>query len=310
MSPQDCAELRALAASVPAAGHVPHVHALPVSLLALAAPQGVLPLLRLRDSVLAAAERSAGSLLHNCAAEDEPLFVEFCSLLTWLPGSELSWHDDVSGGPHLQHRHLSGVVYLSSGGSAFSGGEFASEGRPLHTPAEGELVLFAASLKHAVLPVTSGRRVTFTFWLTRNGGAAEDTALLAGTALRAAAGGETLPRLPQSLFCGGEPGVDARVLALTERRLRLDGDGDEVWLMADGNEEARLRVLDASHGLALAVHAEQAFGACLADCVPFGSGPLAAEDVRGAHDAAVARARQDMGQLMPRWLRAGGLWAE
>jgi hypothetical protein len=292
---------------VPAAGHIPCVQALPLSLLALAAPQGVLPLLRLRDKALAAAERVATSLLPS-HGEDDPLFIEFATLLSWLPGSELGWHDDVSGGAHLQHRHLSGVVYLSSGGAHFTGGEFAAEGRPLHTPAEGELVLFPSSLRHAVLPVTSGRRVTISLWFTRTGSAAEDSALLAGLALRQAAGHEPLPRLPDAMFCGGEA-TDARLAALSERRLTLLVDADAVWLHAKDGSLGRMAVQDASEALALAVHAEQAFGVALADCTPLSDGPVSAEEVRNSLDATVRLAREEIGKLLPRWQRAGGLWA-
>ena len=306
MSPAECAELRALAASVPAAGHIPRVHALPLSLLALAAPQGVLPLLRLRDKALAAAELVAASLL-PFHGPDDPLFIEFATLLSWLPGSELGWHDDVSGGAHLQHRHLSGVVYLS-GGTDFTGGEFAAEGRPLHTPVEGDLVLFPSSLRHAVLPVTSGRRVTVSLWFTRTGSAAEDSALLAGLALRQAGGREPLPRLPDAMFCGGEA-TDARLASLAERRLHLLADDDAVWLLAQHGDLGRLAVQDASEALALALHAEQAFGMALADCSPLGSGSVSAEEVRYSLAAAVLGAREEIGELLPRWQRAGGLWA-
>ena len=308
MSPAECAELRALAASVPAAGHIPRVHALPLSLLALGAPQGVLPFLRLRDKALAAAERVAASLLPS-HSEDDPIFVEFATLLSWLPGSQLAQHDDVSGGAHLQHRHLSGVVYLSSCGADFTGGEFASEGRALHTPQEGDQVLFPSTLRHAVLPVTSGRRVTLSIWFTRTGSSAEDSALLAGLALRQAGGRAPLSRLPDSMFSGGEA-ADARLASLSERGMRLLVDADAVWLLAQhGDHDGRLAVQDASEALALALHAEQAFGVALADCAPLGSGPVSAEDVRGSFTAAVHRARQDIGELLPRWQRAGGLWA-
>lgn len=263
--------------------------------------------------MLSAAEAHSGRLL-GAAAEGEPLFIEFSALLTWLPGATLGWHDDVSAGPHLAHRHVSASVYLSSGdGVDFDGGCLEArdgEETSTFTPQAGECLIFASTVQHRVTPVLAGRRAALQLWLTRNGAAAEDIWLLAALAR---AGPQTLP---STLFCAdGGRGEDGRAVQLARLGLRLracDSAEDAVWLESDdGDADAcrKLAFADASEALAVAVHA-QAMGTALSTCHPYSAaGRLGAAEVAMARSVAAAAGRAAVAAALPRWQRAGALFS-
>jgi hypothetical protein len=284
-----------------------------------------------------AAEERAAQLL----GEDAPLFVEFSALLTWCTDAELAWHDDVNGGAHLENRHVSAVLYLTSGGGHdFQGGCLAVDGGGeagealLHVPIAGQLALYRSTERHRVTRVVHGTRCALTVWLTRFGGAAEDEKVLATLG-----GAASLPAprpLPASLFCGdGGRGADARIAALAALRLRLHGcELDGVWLSGTDDAisdvsgkrrpqrrqrgaestalyDSALRFADASAALSCALWVEAELGLALADCAPYNSaGLVAAADVIAEHALAVACGRAAIEALLPRWRRAGALFAD
>jgi len=112
------------------------------------------------------------------------LWPETTVTVGWLPGSSLPAHSDDCH-EHLVARHISAVVWLSTHGVDFAGGEFFFEGGSAGATAQflepraGRAVFFEASDRHGIQEVTSGERLVLLVWFTRDADAAEDPKLLA-----------------------------------------------------------------------------------------------------------------------------------
>lgn len=144
-------------------------------------------LLRARDLVRDAAEEIFDAF--GC------LWPETTVSVAWWPGSSLPTHRDDCQ-EYLRKRHISAVVWLSSHGVDFSGGEFFlvngqptdgaagadysadSGSKQLIRPRAGRAVFFDAKQLHGLHVVSSGERLGLNVWLTRDPAAAEDTQLL------------------------------------------------------------------------------------------------------------------------------------
>ncbi len=202
------------------------------------------------------------------------------------------------------------------------GGEFLCEppgggaARSL-APCAGTLLLYPATLRHAVAPVTWGQRRTLAIWLTRDGAHDEDAALLGPgrpfcgrgelTAASLCASASPLEAIPDAFFCDAQDGgADARITQLAARGLRPVSDGNaETLVLERAADGTRLPVAfaDATHALRAAAYAEWARGT-----------PLAAmDDVAAAEAAAAADAHELAGRsviaaLLPRWRAANAFF--
>lgn len=133
------------------------------------------------DKARAVFDIDAGAAL-NRAEED---------LLLYGPGAGFGAHADnsrLARGPGpgawqlaLPHRKLSAVLWLSSGGEDFAGGEFRflnigterdQQGICLR-PRAGVLLVFPSHpwYRHQVLPITAGQRISFVGWYSCDRGA-------------------------------------------------------------------------------------------------------------------------------------------
>lgn len=96
----------------------------------------------------------------------------------WLPqGGRLEWHHDGERHPLLGwKRELNAVLFLSE----CDGGELETE-HDLVTPVLGEVVIFDASVKHRVRPVTNGDRKTLSlFWWSLSSPGTSEQAVFTG----------------------------------------------------------------------------------------------------------------------------------
>lgn len=133
------------------------------------------------DHAVKFATKDPGRLTHPCrllcdllAAECEcppDAFVDFDlhgAGMQWLPsGGYLRRHQDSARHPLLGwYRAWNAVLFLSE----CAGGELVIDGCDTVAPAVGRLVMFAPTIPHQVLPVTSGDRKTLClFWWSHQG---------------------------------------------------------------------------------------------------------------------------------------------
>lgn len=172
ISSAECGELIFIHKALCAAGYSPHLWTTKLGDAAYAEPALLLPLVRARDKVVAAAEAALGYELEFC--------VEFTGLVSWTEGAAIQWHYD-SNRPHLKQRVATAVVYLNDT-QEFQGGQLQFESGSLQrVDAEvGSMVAFMSddSNVHRVTPVTKGERITLTLWFTLQPDHCEDTLVL------------------------------------------------------------------------------------------------------------------------------------
>eukprot|EP00927_Polykrikos_kofoidii_P071576 TRINITY_DN67834_c0_g1_i1.p1 TRINITY_DN67834_c0_g1~~TRINITY_DN67834_c0_g1_i1.p1 ORF type:complete len:880 (+),score=105.26 TRINITY_DN67834_c0_g1_i1:154-2640(+) len=200
-------------------------------------------LLRARELVRDAAE--------DCLDEFGGLWPETTVTVAWMHGAELPAHRDDCR-DYLAKRHVSAVVWLSTHGEDFTGGEFFISGGKgpgdavvededgdqlnLVRPRRGRAVIFGACEEHGLRRVLSGERLALNIWFTRDAASAEDTRLQTMT-----------PQLPLQR----QPLVSPPPGSATER---LHGRGPQgEW--PPGDDARYLRVL-AESALLAAVEAK------------------------------------------------------
>ena len=101
--------------------------------------------------------------------------------MCWFPGSSLPVHTD-NCKDYLSQRHISVVIWLSSQGEDFEGGDFFFQGAggsgEVVQPRAGCAALFKAEEPHGLREVVRGSRLALNIWFTRDPNAAEDVRLL------------------------------------------------------------------------------------------------------------------------------------
>ena len=170
--PALCRELKLLHLACAVPGYRPNCTA--CTLLA-SPPWGWPALLRARELARDAAE--------DFFDEFGGLWPETTVTVCWFPGSSLPVHTD-NCKDYLSKRHISVVIWLSSQGEDFDGGEFFFQGARSGDPAEvvmpraGSAALFTAEEPHGLREVVRGARLALNIWFTRDPSAAEDVRLL------------------------------------------------------------------------------------------------------------------------------------
>jgi hypothetical protein len=158
---RECEELIAIHKATACLGYRPSLYASSIESLAMSSPFLLPPMLRARTKAWHSAEVCLGLELET--------MVEFTSLISWKAGSRIGWHNDACN-DYLSQRLVSIVVYLSSQGEGFSGGdlEFQEPSLVVH-PKQGHLVAFFSDSRnmHRVQEILSGERFTLTMWLTQ-----------------------------------------------------------------------------------------------------------------------------------------------
>ena len=174
-----CRELRLLHLVAGVPGYRPNCTACTL----LACPKWGWPaLLRARELARDAAE--------DFFDEFGGLWPETTATVCWFPGSSLPVHTD-NCKEYLSKRHVSVVIWLSSQGEDFEGGDFffeaegasgasgaSGESLELVSPRMGNAALFRASERHGLRGVLRGARLALNIWFTRDPDAAEDSRLL------------------------------------------------------------------------------------------------------------------------------------
>ena len=265
LPPTLCRELRLLhlAAAVP--GYRPNCTACTL----LACPVWGWPaLLRARELARNAAE--------DFFDEFGGLWPETTVTVCWFPGSSLPMHTD-NCKDYLSKRHVSVVVWLSSQGEDFEGGEFffqgagQSEAEEVVRPRAGNAALFRADEPHGLRGVVRGARLALNVWFTRDPGAAEDAKLLQLHMLRASTRSERLFGLgPQACWPSDEAaaclakrtlaqvGLPPRAQVLKPRRHRLAATNLKLRSGLPAARRARLAV--AAHSQLLAAENSRCAG--------------------------------------------------
>ncbi|CAE7392237.1 P3h1 [Symbiodinium sp. CCMP2456] len=168
-----CRELRLLHLVAGVPGYRPNCTACTL----LACPKWGWPaLLRARELARDAAE--------DFFDEFGGLWPETTATVCWFPGSSLPVHTDDCK-EYLSKRHVSVVIWLSSRGVDFEGGDFffevegaSGESQEVVSPRAGNAALFRASERHGLRTVLRGARLALNIWFTRDPSAAEDSRLL------------------------------------------------------------------------------------------------------------------------------------